>query len=481
MQGGGAQTNLRGPAVIGRVKSAWMIAAFALDPVGALGRHFMPVGRALEIKRLGRGSRRLMFMYDPGYNRRFLMNTKEMRMSGLWPVRSPDGSAQQSLRSHPLKAHGPEQAAFSAMIDPYLSRAAINRSFDEIRSNVLTEIAAWRPGVHDFYNLARRCTERVAFNQLFGAQESGRFAAFGDLLHNYHRANWAPAAHIFPADLPGTAYRNALSRAEALQSYLYAWMKGHRQGGHSGTLLRTLADAKGLDGCPFSKERIAGTAAMLAWLSYETMATALTWTAFLLAEHPAILADLADEVSAQGSLETIAAETLLSLPLLDAVIKESMRLITPVPFMSFRMADDGEIADQSFTRGSRFYVVSHLTHRLPEIYAAPDRFRPGRWFSIKPSPYEYMPFGAGQRRCPGTWLATTNLKLAVASLVTRFRPRVPVGARVDRMYAVVTMPRNGVPLDLVPRARGNSRDVNGSRSGSIFDLFTPEPERAVVH
>src|SRR5579864_4227238 len=261
MASGGAQTSLPGPTVIGRVKGAWMVAAFALDPVGALDRHFMPVGRALEIKRLGRGSRRLMFMYDPEYNRRFLMNTKGMRTSGLWPVRSPDGSAQQCLRSHPLKAHGPEQAAFSAMIDPYLSRGAIAKRFNDIRSDVLSEIGGWQPGVHDFYTLARRCTERVAFSLLFGGHESDRFAAFGDLLHEYHGANWAPAAHVFPADLPGTAYRNALIRAEALQRYLYAWMKEHRVGSHSGTLLHTLAEAKAPDGCPFSKERIAGTAA----------------------------------------------------------------------------------------------------------------------------------------------------------------------------------------------------------------------------
>lgn len=336
-------------------------------------------------------------------------------------------------------------------------------------------------GGHDFYTLARRCTERVAFDLLFGPQESERFAVFGDLLHEYHQANWVPAALVFPADLPGTAYRKALARAEALRSYLFTWMKQHREAGHSGTLLHTLDNAKGLDGCPLSRERVAGTAAMLAWLSYETMATAFSWTALLLAQHPAVLADLGDEVDALGPLENVDAEKLLSSPLLDAVIKESMRLVTPVPFMSFRMAADGEIADQAFVRGSRFYVVSHLTHRLPELYQAPDRFRPGRWFSIKPSPYEYMPFGAGQRRCPGTWLAMTNLKLAVAALVSRFRPRVPAGARIDRMYAVVTMPKNGVPLDLVPRLGEALSRSNGSCSGSIFDLFTPEPERAVLH
>jgi cytochrome P450 len=79
------------------------------------------------------------------------------------------------------------------------------------------------------------------------------------------------------------------------------------------------------------------------------------------------LADVIDELSAHTPVEDIDVDTLLSLPLLDAVINESMRLITPAPFMSFRMAQDREIAGQAFAGGSRFFVLSHLTHRLPDL------------------------------------------------------------------------------------------------------------------
>ncbi len=454
---------------------------FALDPVGSLYRHFLPVGRAIEITRLGRGPRRLLFMCDPECNRQVLLNTKGMRTSGLWPLKSPQGSAQQNLRSHPLKTHGSDQAVFHELIDPYFNRGAINQHFGDIRRIMVAEIEHWRPGVHDFYKLARRCTEQVAFSLLFGVDENARFAELGDLLHEYHRANWTPASHLFPVDQPGTPYYKTLARAEALQSFLYAWMRVPSQTEPSEFIFHRFAEARGADGCPFSQKQIAGTVAMLSWLSYETMATALSWAVFLLAQHPAVLADLLDELSAHGPIQNTEANSLLTLPLLDAVIKESMRLIAPVPFMSFRMAEAGDIAGQQFARGSRFYVIPHLTHRLPELYAAPDRFRPGRWFSIKPSAYEYLPFGAGQRRCPGAWLAMTNLKVALAALLGRFRPSIPAGARIDRKYAVVTMPRNGLPVELVPRGRDVPAFTRGSQSGTIFDLFTPEPDRPVLH
>jgi hypothetical protein len=49
------------------------------------------------------------------------------------------------------------------------------------------------------------------------------------------------------------------------------------------------------------------------------------------------------------------------------------------------------------------------------------------------------------------------------------------------MYAVVTMPKNGVPLDLIPRDQDVGAAANGSYSGSIYDLFTPEPDRPAIH
>jgi cytochrome P450 len=464
------------PAILGRAKGLRALAAFSLDPVGALDRHFMPLGQAVEITRIGRSKRRGLFMWGPEYNRKFLLRSKDMHTSGLWPLKSPPGSAQRSLSYHPLKAFGAEHAAFDELIDPYFNRSVIERQSKEIRSLIDFEIDQWAPGIYDFYELARRCMERVAFVLLFGVDESGRFNELSDRLHEYHRANWTRSAIAFPINFPGTPYREGMRQAEALQAFLYSWIGESDRSNKSKFIFRSLSESGVANGCPFSRENKAGLVAMLSWLAYETTATALSWAVFLLAQHPAILEDLIDELSARDSEQDV-----LSLPLLDAVIKESMRLIAPVPLISFRMAADDEIAGQHFPAGSRFYVLPHLTHRLPDTYAAPDRFRPGRWFNIKPTAYEYLPFGGGQRRCPGYWLAMTNLKFALAAILERFRPAVPDRARIDRMYAVVTMPKNGLPIELVPRDRGAPARLSQSLSGSIFDLFTPEPDRPVRH
>jgi len=464
--------------LLGRAATSWRMAAFALDPVGAL-RHFEPLGQAVELARLSKHSHRTLVIWGPDYNRRFLMSTKAMTTSGLWSLRSPPSSAQAALRSnHPLKTHGSEHAAFSALIDPYFNRAAIGRRFGEIRSQLVEEIRAWRPGVSDFYRLARRLTERVAFSLLFGEEARDRFAEFGDLLHEHHRNNWRYVAHMLPVNLAGTPYGDALRSAEALRDFIDGWRTEPGSDDPTRSLFGGLATSLRADGCPYSAAGVNGAVAMVSWLSYETMATALNWAVFLLAQHPAIQADLADELAQLGAVEDLDADDLMSAPVLDAVVKESMRLITPVPLLSFRAVGDGDIAGHWYFHGTRIYVAAHLTHRLPDLYPAPDRFRPARWFGLRPTAYEYLPFGAGQRRCPGAWLANTNLKLALAALLSRFRPTPVAGARVDHRYAVVTMPWRGMPIDLAPREAA-ARRLGDARSGSIFRLFTPEPDRGV--
>ena len=207
--------------------------------------------------------------------------------------------------------------------------------------------------------------------------------------------------------------------------------------------------------------------AMLAFASYGTSSTILTWTLFLLAQHPAIMGDLVDELSAAGPVEDMELAGLSSLPLLDAVLKEAMRLITPVPFLGFRAVRSCEIAGRQLDRGARVVISPHLTHRMTEIYDAPDRFRPHRWFEIKPTSYEYLPFSAGARRCPGSLFATMVLKTMLAVILSRYRVTVSRGARIDYTFAGIIVPKRGVPMQLERQDRAFTANPC---TGSIFEL-----------
>jgi cytochrome P450 len=106
---------------------------------------------------------------------------------------------------------------------------------------------------------------------------------------------------------------------------------------------------------------------------------------------------------------------------------------------------------------------------LPEIYDFPARFRPQRWFNINPSPYEYLPFSAGPRRCPGFWFGTNFMKLAIAAILSHYRLELDRRARLDWRYTGILAPKPGGAL---VRVAAQDRAIRAqSAVGTILDCF----------
>jgi cytochrome P450 len=120
--------------------------------------------------------------------------------------------------------------------------------------------------------------------------------------------------------------------------------------------------------------------------SFETTSSATTWALLLLVLHPEVMADLLDELSASPAVCDIDHARLSSLKLLDAVVKEALRVMPPAPVLPLRVFAPCEVAGRALFPSHRIMLSPYLTHRLPEIYDFPARFRPQRWFNINPSP-----------------------------------------------------------------------------------------------
>lgn len=88
----------------------------------------------------------------------------------------------------------------------------------------------------------------------------------------------------------------------------------------------------------------------------------------------------------------------------------------------------------------------YITHRIPELFPDPYKFKPERWFSIHPSAYEFMPFSAGPRYCIGTSLALMQLKIALTILFKRFRFGLKPGTKVDCAGFNSIRPKQGLPM-----------------------------------
>jgi cytochrome P450 len=170
-----------------------------------------------------------------------------------------------------------------------------------------------------------------------------------------------------------------------------------------------------------------------AWVIHELMANAGVWDAAV------------EEIRSVVAGEPLSAEHLARLGYVDRVINETLRL-WPSSAVSARYSIE-PVEFQGFTVPARSQVLwsAYVTHRLPEHWPEPERFRPERWKDHEPAPYTFVPFGGGVRQCIGFAFARQQLKVLVTevlrsmTLEPEYRAAVPAG--IPALH-----PRDGVPV-----------------------------------
>jgi cytochrome P450 len=458
---------------IGSLLGLWLVLGSVHNPIRFSEHIYRRFGRIVEFDLLALPNHapvKNLFLIEPDHNREVLLKTDAVRPSGLWSVNGPPGSAQHAIRKHNfLKTHSAEHDFVAQGTNPHLKRTRVEGHFEQTKAIIQDEIAKW-PHDHavDLYDVVRRLGQHVSFTLLFGEKDIDRIQTFGDLIFGYHRGNWNWLAYLLPVNVKGTPYHRVLQTAEMLKSYIRDWIAESHARSPDDNLVAAFAHLKDGEGNPPTAERILAYMVFYGFASYEALSSGTTWALLLLMLHPDIMADLLDELSAAPALDDIDHATLSSLKLLDAVVKEVLRLIPPTPVVPFRVFASCNIAGRDLYPSNRIVLFPHMTHRLPDIYDAPMRFRPERWFNINPSPYEYLPFSAGPRRCPGSWFGTDFIKVALVAILTRYRLELDRRARLDWRFAGITMPKSGALVHFVDQDRVVQAQP---ATGSIFDFF----------
>ena len=185
---------------------------------------------------------------------------------------------------------------------------------------------------------------------------------------------------------------------------------------------------------------------------HETVASALSWTLHLLAEHPEAQARLHAELDAVLAGRAPTWADLPALTWTRAVVDEALRLYPPA-WVVTRRAEEDDVVDGVATPAGTLVIVSPwLLHRRADAWADPERFDPERFTDGRSAPRgAYLPFGAGSRLCIGRDFALVEAVLVLAALL-RDRSVAPGPGRPPQVEALVTLrPRGGLPLRLRPR------------------------------
>ncbi|KAK7314999.1 hypothetical protein VNO77_33531 [Canavalia gladiata] len=169
----------------------------------------------------------------------------------------------------------------------------------------------------------------------------------------------------------------------------------------------------------------------------ETTSTTLGWAMTELLRHPIVMKKLQDEVrNVGGDKAHITEEDLSEMHYLKAVIKETLRLHSPVPLLLPRESmQDINVMGYDIAAGTQIIVNAWAIARDPSYWDQPLEFQPERFINksidIKGHDFQLIPFGSGRRGCPGIAFGMVVNELVLANLVYQFDWSVPNGTVGD--------------------------------------------------
>jgi cytochrome P450 len=187
---------------------------------------------------------------------------------------------------------------------------------------------------------------------------------------------------------------------------------------------------------------------------HETTALALTWTWYLLSQHPAARTKLESELAQVLAGRTPGHDDLGNLPWTRMVIEESMRLYPPAHTLSREAIGEDEVLGRRIPAGAQILIVPWLLHRNPKLWEHPERFEPERFAperALLRHRFAYIPFGAGPRICIGAAFAMAEAMLILATIAQRYRLRLAPGFAVEPQGLITLRPRNGMRMLLERR------------------------------
>ena len=210
-------------------------------------------------------------------------------------------------------------------------------------------------------------------------------------------------------------------------------------------ILSMLLEAEYDDGSRMDELEVRDQLLSILSAGHETTAIAMAWTLYWLHRHPEKLNRLLEDISEQAP--TGDPEALTQTPYLDAVVNESLRIHPVLPDLARKLRKDTELMGCKLKAGTAVGAVAFLTHRDPEIYEDPDEWIPERFLDHKFSPFEFYPFGGGNRRCIGAAFASFEAKVVLGTLLSAYHFELldnrPLS--VERRH-ITLMPRGGVRM-----------------------------------
>lgn len=301
-------------------------------------------------------------------------------------------------------------------------------------------------------------TLAIVVECLFGGDVTGQAGELSRLMSalldaTNHRLN---SALRLPAWVPTARHlreRRAVKRFDEILRDLIAARRSSSDGRRDLlSMLLTAVDQE--SGTRMSDRQLRDEMMTLFLAGHETTANLLTWTWFLLSQHPDVEAVLFDEVDRAVQGRRPALVDLANLPYTEMIIREALRLYPPAPGVAREPIEEVTIGGWVVPKGSLISVNTFVMQRDPRFFPDPERFDPARfqpgWEQRIPRA-AYLPFGAGPRVCIGNSFAMMEARLILATVAQRWRMRLEPDQEIKPVQLVTVRAKNGIRVRLERR------------------------------
>ena len=268
---------------------------------------------------------------------------------------------------------------------------------------------------------------RVLMSDLLDSISSPLSSTF--LFFNFLRKDWGP----------WSPWGRFLRKKQELHELIIAEIQtAKKEGNHRDDILSLLLEARDEAGNAMSDEEIKDELLTMLLAGHETTASALAWALYWIDMIPSVGEKLMAELATIPNDSDQVAIT--KLPYLSAICQETLR-IYPIAMNAFpRVVQKPiEIMGYQLEPGMVAIVPIYLTHHREDIYPEPKQFKPERFLERQFSPYEYLPFGGGSRRCIGSAFALFEMKLVLTTILSRWELKLLPNQRIRPVRRGLTM------------------------------------------
>lgn len=411
---------------------------------------------------------RTVFAFGPDQARQVLTG-KSFVSDSFRHLRLPPGSPMMLLTSGLLRLNGTIHRKHRQAMQHAFSPRHVAVYTDTIVRFADDMLDRWRPGgTVDLHEELARLVTRISLATMAGVQDEESARRLNDKMVQLAAAAGHPLTAVVQAPLPGTPFRRMTRIAGEIEDILRALIAARRSGEAAPDLLSKLTVPDGERTEELSDEELLGEAYTA--LCHDSVASSLFWTLLLLDQHREWWEKLRAEVAEMVGDAAPGPEVLARMPVLDHVVKESVRLMPPAGF-GVRYAEAGaEIDGHAIPEGAMAIFSSFVTHRDARVFPEPLRFRPERWETARPAQHEYFPFGLGQHNCIGRNLALLESKLVLARIMQRAPVVLPAGTEVNPVVRISTVP-DGHVRAVVVAPDGQAPQVSRV-TGSLNEIIT---------